>query len=64
MELYSPEYWLALAAECHAVAEQMSHSVTKQTMLRLAISYERLAQHAKQQAEAIAGDRQPRKEAE
>jgi hypothetical protein len=63
MELYSAEYWLALAAECHAVADRMSHSITKKTMLRLAMSYERLAQHAKEQAEVIAGLRPPKEEA-
>jgi hypothetical protein len=55
MELvqYSPEYWLALAAECHAVADRMSHQITKQTMLRLARGYERLARHAQEQAGMI-----------
>ena len=61
---YSLEYWLVLAAECRAVADMMSHSTTKQTMLRLAMSYERLAQHAMEQVEVIAGDRPTREEAE
>jgi hypothetical protein len=51
---YSPENLSALAAECHAIADQMSHSITKRTMLRLAMSYERLARHAQERAEIIA----------
>ena len=47
---YSPEFWLALAAECYAIADMMSHSITKQSMLRLAMSYERLARHAQEHA--------------
>jgi hypothetical protein len=59
---YSPEYWLACAEECRALADQMAHLITKQTMLRLAISYERLAQHAREQAGLIAGAGLPREE--
>jgi hypothetical protein len=61
---YSPEYWLARAEECRAVADRMAHLTTKRTMLRIAISYERLAQHAREQAEVIAEVRPPGKEAE
>jgi hypothetical protein len=51
---YNPEYWLARAEECRALADRMSYPITKQTMLRLATSYERLAQHAEEQAEMLA----------
>jgi hypothetical protein len=51
---HSPEYWLARAEECRELAERMSYPITKQTMLRLARSYERLAQDAKEQAEMLA----------
>jgi hypothetical protein len=51
---YNPEYWLARAEECLALADRMSYPITKQTMLRLARSYERLAQHAEEQAEMLA----------
>jgi hypothetical protein len=51
---YSPDYWLALAEECHASADRMVYPSTKRTMLRLAIAYERLARHAGEQTGMIA----------
>jgi hypothetical protein len=51
---YGPDYWLALAEECHAVADRMLFPSTKRAMLRLAIAYERLARHAEEQTGMIA----------
>jgi len=49
--LDDPEHWRSRAEEARSVAEQLSDPESKQTMLRIAADYERLAEHAKQRAQ-------------
>jgi len=41
-----PEHWLKRAEEARTLADQMNDETSKQTMLRIAGDYERLAEHA------------------
>jgi hypothetical protein len=43
-KLNDPEHWWSRAEEAKALAELMQHAETKQIMLDIAESYERLAQ--------------------
>lgn len=47
---YSREYWLAHAEEARAIAGLMKEPQTKRSMLYVARGYERLAEHAQEQA--------------
>jgi hypothetical protein len=51
---YSREYWLAHAEEARAIAELMKEAHTKRSMLYLARGYEKLAEHAQEQAGLLA----------
>ena len=44
------QYWLDLAEEARSNAERMTYADTKREMLRIAASYERLAEHAERTA--------------
>ena len=44
--LDDPQHWLGQAEEARTLAEQMNEAESKQTMLRIAQDYERLAAHA------------------
>jgi len=49
--LDDPEHWRSRVEEARSIAEQLSDPESKQTMLRIAADYERLAEHAKQRAQ-------------
>ena len=50
-----PEHWRERAEEARYVAEQISDPEAREIMLRIAVDYERLAEHA--QRRATRGDR-------
>jgi hypothetical protein len=45
-----PEHWRKCAEEMRALADEMQDEKSKQTMLRIAADYERLAERAEEQA--------------
>ena len=45
-----PEHWRNRAEEARTLAEQMNDEMSKQTMLRIAADYERLAERAELRA--------------
>ena len=46
-----PEHWRNRAEEARTLAEQMSDETSRQTMLRIATDYDRLAQRAASRAQ-------------
>ena len=44
--LDDPNHWRARAEEARTLADQMGDEKSKQTMLRIAADYERMAEHA------------------
>ena len=49
--LDDPEHWRGRAEEARTLADQLSDTESKRTILRIADDYERLAEHAKRRAE-------------
>ena len=45
--LEDPEHWHRRAEEARTLADQLSDTESKRTMLRIASDYERLSEHAK-----------------
>jgi hypothetical protein len=43
---WTPGYWLVQAADAKALAEELNDPRAKQTMLMIAVGYEKLAAHA------------------
>jgi hypothetical protein len=60
---YSREYWLERAEEMRVLAELMSNPSAKQSMLRIAENYNRLADQAREKAALMAQVKFPKQEA-
>jgi hypothetical protein len=61
---YSPEHWLAQAEDARAIAELMKEPHTRRSMLYLARGYEKLAEHAQEQAGLMAQIETPERKRE
>jgi hypothetical protein len=48
--IFSPKHWHDRAAEARAIADKLDDPQSKETMLRTAMDYERLAQRAVERA--------------
>ena len=56
MTLNDPKHWRERAQEARHVAEQITDPTARQLMLRVAVEYERLPEHAAQINEKVAED--------
>ena len=49
----NPQFWLERADEARRVAEGLSHSPSKQELLRIAAAYLRMAKTARERASSV-----------